>query len=53
MNEEFVMVNGTQIRVSSLNDMTESEFKDTYTGVIFDVKTAIKQVRKYLKKSKK
>lgn len=48
--EEFVVASGTQIRISSLNGMTAKEFEKTYTGILFDVKLALKQVRKHLKK---
>lgn len=46
---EFALVGRTQIRVTSLNEMTKSEFEKTYKGIL-DTKVALKTVRKYLKK---
>lgn len=47
---KYIKVNGTQFLVASLNDMTSKEFEETYTGIVFDIKSAKKQVRRYLKK---
>ena len=46
---EFVFVGKAQIRVTSLNDMTKSEFEKAFNGML-DTKVALKTVRKYLKK---
>lgn len=47
---DFVNIEGTEFRISALAGMKKSDFMDTYTGVIMDVKKAWKQVEKYAKK---
>jgi len=44
------MIEGTEFRISALAGVSKSDFFDSYTGVIMDVKKAWKQAEKYTKK---
>jgi len=50
MNSDYVMIEGTEFRISALAGVSKSDFFDSYTGVIMDVKKAWKQAEKYTKK---
>lgn len=50
MADEFVRVERTDIRISTLAGTKKADFVDTYTGVLMDVQKAWKQVEKYARK---
>ena len=53
MADEFVTVEGTDIRISSLAGWKKAQFVDTYTGILMDVEAAWKKVEKYTKRKPK
>jgi len=48
--QEFVTVGKYQFRIEGLSKMTEKEFLETYTKIVFDAKGILKKVRKHLLK---
>ncbi len=47
---DFVKVENTQFRISTLAGMKKADFVKTYTGLIMDVQKAWKEVEKYARK---
>jgi len=47
---DFIMVEGTEFRISTLAGMKKADFVNTYTGLILDVNKAWMQVEKYARK---
>jgi len=53
MESEFVKIENTDIRISSLAGWKKSEFINIYTGILMDVESAWKKVEKYTKRKPK